>query len=134
MSRQPRFVEVEDDVEDPDELDLPAFGGQSSLLSPNDLPQPATGGMPPSSNDGFKPHMITQQDLEQFKHYSCVYPIYFDASRSLHEGRKVPLKYAVKNPMAKELAEAAASLGIQSIFEVCNITTLFNLPAQQDTS
>jgi signal recognition particle subunit SRP19 len=118
MSRQPRFVEVEDEVDDPDELELPDFGGESALLSLNDRPEPSTGGMPQSADEGFKPHMITQQDLEQFKHYSCVYPLYFDASRSLHEGRKVPLKSAVRNPMAKELAEAAASLGIQSIFEV----------------
>jgi signal recognition particle subunit SRP19 len=62
--------------------------------------------------------MISQQDLEQFKSWSCVYPVYFDASRTLQEGRRVPLKLAIQNPMAKELAEAAASLGIQSVFEV----------------
>jgi signal recognition particle subunit SRP19 len=118
MSRQPRFVEINDD-EDPEELDLPDFGGSSSsILSPQDFPQPSIGGMPSSANATFKPHMISQQDLQQFKNWSCIYPIYFDISRSLHEGRRVPLKHAVKNPMAKELAEACASLGIQSVFEV----------------
>ena len=117
MSKQPRFEEI-DDESDPGELDLPEYGGSSALLSRNNLPQAATGGMPKSANDSFKPHMITQQDLEHFKNWSCIYPVYFDASRSLQEGRRVPLKLAVKNPMAKELAEATTSLGIQSVFEV----------------
>ena len=118
MSRQPRFEEI-DEADDPDELDLPSFGGgSSSILSPADLPQPASGGMPVSADGTFQPHMISQQDLEQYKSWSCVYPVYFDASRTLKEGRRVPLSLAVQNPMAKELAEAAASLGIQSVFEV----------------
>ena len=118
MSRQPRFEEVDDD---PGELDLAQYSvGSSAILSPNDLPIPTAGGMPPSVSASFtpRPHMITQQDLEQFKHWSCIYPVYFDVSRSLQEGRRVPLKLAVKNPMAKELAEATASLGVQSVFEV----------------
>ena len=118
MSRQPRFEEI-DDADDPEELDLPTFGGGSaSFLSNNDLPQPSSGGMPASADGAFKPHMISQQDLEQYKSWSCVYPVYFDASRTLQEGRRVPLKLAIQNPMAKELAEASASLGIQSVFEV----------------
>jgi len=118
MSQQPRFEEI-DDEDDPGELDLPAFGGTTQpLLTRNDLPQPSTGGMPKSANEGFKPQMITQQDLEQFKNWSCIYPIYFDSSRSLKQGRRVPLSLAVKNPMAKELAEACASLGVQSVLEV----------------
>jgi len=113
----PRFEELEDD--DPAELELPEFGdSSSSVLPPHDRPQPVTGGMPKSADAAFKPHMITQQDLEQFKSWSCVYPVYFDASRSYKEGRRVPLKYAVKNPMAQQLAEATTSLNLQSIFEV----------------
>jgi signal recognition particle subunit SRP19 len=118
MSRQPRFEEIEDEGDDPGELDLPEFGGSSSILSPKDYPQPLTGGMPASADGALRPQMITQQDLEQFKNWSCVYPVYFDASRSLQEGRKVPQKLAVRNPLAKGLAEACASLGVQSVFEV----------------
>jgi signal recognition particle subunit SRP19 len=124
MSRQPRFEEIDDDADDPGELELPEYDVSSALLSPNDLPQPSTGGMPKSADDTFNPHMISQQDLEQFKHWSCVYPVYFDASRTLQEGRKVPLKLAIKNPMAKELAEATTSLGIRSVFEVSNSHSL----------
>lgn len=116
MSRQPRFEEIKDDANEPGELDLPEFGGSSTLLSPNDLPNPATGGMP----------IISQQDLEQLKNWSCIYPIYFDSSRSLREGRRVPLRLAVKNPMAKELADATASLGVQSVFEVSIFCTYQN--------
>jgi signal recognition particle subunit SRP19 len=113
----PRFEVVDDD--DPEEMDLAEFAGSSSAILPaHDLPQPASGGMPTSADAAFKPHMITQQDLEQFKNWSCVYPIYFDASRSYKEGRRVPLKYAIENPMAQQLAVATTSLNIQSIFEV----------------
>ena len=113
----PRFEELDDD--DPAELDLPEFAGSSSaILAAHDRPQPSSGGMPGSADGAFRPHMITQQDLEQFKTWSCIYPIYFDASRSYKEGRRVPLKYAVKNPMAQQLAEATTSLNVQSIFEV----------------
>jgi signal recognition particle subunit SRP19 len=118
MSRQPRFEEIEDEADDPAEMDLPDDYASSALLTPIDLPQPSTGGMPKSANDSFRPHMISQQDLEQFKHWSCIYPVYFDASRTLQEGRKVPLKLAIKNPLAKDLADATTSLGIQSVFEV----------------
>jgi signal recognition particle subunit SRP19 len=113
----PRLEELDDD--DPAEMDLPELGDSSaSILPVHDRPQPASGGMPKSAAESFKPHMVTQQDLEQFKNWSCVYPVYFDASRSYKEGRRVPLKYAVKNPMAQQLAEATSSLSIQSIFEV----------------
>jgi signal recognition particle subunit SRP19 len=94
-----------EEVDDPEE----------ALLSPDDYPQPTTGGVPPST---LKPHMISQSELEQFKSWSVLYPIYFDASRSIREGRRVPLNKGVKNPMAKELADACASLGIQSVLEV----------------
>src|SRR5271156_1535760 len=120
MSRQPRFEELDEDAEDPDELDLPEF--PSSSLSRNDFPQPSTGGLPPSAAaaaGGFnKPQMISPETLEQYKNWPCIYPVYFDATRSLQEGRRVPLKLAVENPLAKELASAAASLNIRSIFEV----------------
>jgi len=118
MSRHARFEEIEDD-DDPPELDLPDVDVESSaLLSRNDLPQPSSGGMPQSANNSFNPRMVSQQDMEQFKHWSCIYPVYFDASRTLQEGRRVPLHMAVKNPLAKDLAEAVASLGIQSVLEV----------------
>jgi len=135
MSRQPRFEELDEDAEDPDELDLPDFGGpSSSTLSRNDFPQPSTGGLPPSAaaaGGGFnRPQMISQETLEQYKNWPCVYPVYFDASRSLQEGRRVPLKFAVKNPLAKELASAAASLNIRSIFEVLSLKKMLSLSSQ----
>src|ERR1700721_2797339 len=141
MPRQPRFVEVEDGDENPEELDLPEFGdavsapsfsfpSASSILPQSDYPMPSTGGMPPSANAGFTPHMISEQQLEQLKRWSCVYPIYFDVSRSTSEGRKVPLTLAVKNPLAKELAEAAASIGIQCVFEVHSFLSILTLRSQ----
>ena len=121
MSKQPRFEEIDEDADDPEEVDISDVGAvSSSTLSQNDLPQPSSGGMPQSADAAFKKptNVISREELEKFKNWPCVYPIYFDASRSIQDGRRVPKKLAVPNPMAKELAEAAASLGVQSIFEV----------------
>ncbi len=36
-----------------------------------------------------------------------LYPLYFDATASRHEGRRVPTKLAVRDPTLEELVEAA---------------------------
>jgi signal recognition particle subunit SRP19 len=125
MSRQPRFVEVEDDADDPEELDIPGIGGNTSLpaafLSPEDYPQP-TFNLDAIPTGEFKTQMISATEMEQFKRWSCIYPVYFDSSRSIREGRKVPIDLAVKNPLGKIIADACASLNIQCVFEVRPVT------------
>jgi len=56
-------------------------------------------------------------DREKSKHWQCLYPIYFDASRTRAQGRRVGHEQAVPNPLARELAEATASLGLNVVFE-----------------
>lgn len=51
------------------------------------------------------------------KDYQCIYPIYFDASRSRGEGRRVSSALAVRNPLAREIATACAQLRLQPVFE-----------------
>lgn len=46
-----------------------------------------------------------------------LYPVYFDATRSRAEGRRVPSSLAVKNPLAREIANACAALRLSPIFE-----------------
>ena len=46
-----------------------------------------------------------------------IWPVYFDASYSRGEGRRVPRKNAVKDPKAEDVEEAARRLGLNPILE-----------------
>lgn len=51
------------------------------------------------------------------KHYQCLYPVYFDKSRSRAQGRKVSSELAVENPLAREIVDAVQQLGLAVGFE-----------------
>ncbi len=46
-----------------------------------------------------------------------LWPINIDASASRREGRKVPLRYAVRKPRVEEIVEAARMLGLNPVVE-----------------
>jgi signal recognition particle subunit SRP19 len=46
-----------------------------------------------------------------------IWPVYFDASYSRGEGRRVPRSKAVKDPKAEEVEKAAMRLGLNPILE-----------------
>jgi len=46
-----------------------------------------------------------------------VWPVYIDATASRSEGRKIPLRYAVKKPRVEEVVEAAKRLGLNPVVE-----------------
>jgi signal recognition particle subunit SRP19 len=46
-----------------------------------------------------------------------IWPVYFDASYSRGEGRRVPRAKALKDPKAEEVEEAARRLGLNPILE-----------------
>jgi signal recognition particle subunit SEC65 len=48
----------------------------------------------------------------------CLYPIYFDADRSLEHGRKVPKSLAYPKPDARAIVEASKKLRLMVAFEV----------------
>lgn len=54
------------------------------------------------------PQMHTTTDDSAYKAYQCLYPVYFDASRTRAEGRRVPRSLAVRNPLATEIVRACA--------------------------
>ncbi|KAI5820258.1 signal recognition particle, SRP19 subunit [Pyronema omphalodes] len=64
------------------------------------------------------PQFLSEKQAQEFKHYQCLYPVYFDAQRSRQEGRKVAKGLAVKNPIAREIADACASLGLKAVYEM----------------
>merc|ERR1711939_201662 len=60
---------------------------------------------------------------EKSKHYQCIYPVYFDSSRSREEGRRVKKEDAVANPLARTIVDALShvgqsrGVGLQIVFE-----------------
>lgn len=145
----PRIEEV-DDVSDPEEMDLDAFDfarpGQKNLQQaqvtqqqqqrqqqqqPNaDMMaqmqammsgQGGAGGMP--QMDQKERMRLEREQQEKSKSYQCIYPIYFDASRSREEGRRVKKEDAVRNPLAREIVDALqyiagqVNVALQIVFE-----------------
>lgn len=114
----PRIEEVSESSDsDPSEIDIDDV---TSLIQPRNIPAAATG--PPSSMPSQllqpqSPAIKTSTDREKSKHYQCLYPIYFDKARSRAEGRRVGKDMAVDNPLAREMADAAANLGLRTVFE-----------------
>ena len=66
---------------------------------------------------------LEREQQEKSKSYQCIYPIYFDASRSREEGRRVKKADAVRNPLARDIVDAlqwvAGQVGfaLQIVFE-----------------
>ncbi|KAF2466379.1 signal recognition particle sec65 subunit [Lindgomyces ingoldianus] len=110
----PRVEEVSESDSDPDVMDLSDI---PSLIPASSIPSSAGSNIPTQMLQPQSPAVRASSDREKSKHYQCVYPIYFDASRTRAEGRRVGHELAVDNPLAREMADAAASLGLQTVFE-----------------
>lgn len=93
MSQNPRVEEVDSD---PEEV-------APSLISPGAIPMAA------------RPPPDLQREIP--KHFQCLYPVYFDKSRSRTEGRKVGAELAVENPLARDIVDAVQMLGLSAGFE-----------------
>lgn len=124
MSRHARIEEVSDsesDASDPSDFD-PSDFDPSSIISPANIPSKAP---PAQSSPMLQPHMAGRAppsqaaDRERTKHYQCLYPVYFDSTRSRAEGRRVGKEHAVQNPLAQGIAQAVSQLGVagQVVFE-----------------
>ncbi|RKP05325.1 hypothetical protein THASP1DRAFT_32831 [Thamnocephalis sphaerospora] len=57
---------------------------------------------------------------ELFKRWVCLYPLYFDADRSLENGRKVSRELAYPQPDARAIVEAVKQLRLPVAFEATN--------------
>lgn len=51
------------------------------------------------------------------KHFQCLYPVYFDKTRSRADGRKVGAELAVENPLARDIVDAVQMLGLKAGLE-----------------
>lgn len=71
-----------------------------------------------SQHPGFdNQRIVDETDLEEFKNWQVIYPIYFDKNKTHKEGRRVSTELAVENPLAQNIANACKELGIHCIFE-----------------
>ena len=144
----PRIEEVSDDEEDvaadPEEMDLDTFdfarpqkGSLQPSLDPNtsqiDPEELASILQPQNQNQQAarqQPQMsdkdrerLAREQKERSKSYQCIYPVYFDSTRSREEGRRVRKDDAVQNPLAREIVDAlqqigqTVGVGLQIVFE-----------------
>lgn len=56
---------------------------------------------------------VPEPQREIPKYFQCIYPVYFDKTRSRGEGRKVGSELAVENPLARDIADAVQMLGLK---------------------
>lgn len=133
----PRIEEVDDDeiADDPEEMDLDAFDfarpqgkslGGAAPADDSDDDDEVPAQMTPQALQALLSGQGSQQQTPQsaadrerlqraqqdrIKNYQCIYPVYFDASRTRAQGRRVSKEDAVPNPLAREIVEALASIG-----------------------
>lgn len=110
----PRVEEVSDSDSnsDPEEMDIDDV---PALIQPRNVP--AASSMSSQMLQPQSPAIKTSTDRERSKHWQCIYPIYFDKARTRTEGRRVGQELAVDCPLAREMADAAANLGLHTVFE-----------------
>lgn len=147
----PRIEEVEDDsmADDPEEMDLDAFDfarpqGQSlgQTTAPDsdsqmmaDMMEALSGqqsgaGSASAAKTPQMPRMsdkererLQREQQEKSKSFQCIYPVYFDSTRSREGGRRVAKEDAIPNPLAREIVDALShigsthNVGLQIVFE-----------------
>ncbi|KAJ2808743.1 signal recognition particle subunit [Coemansia furcata] len=102
---------------DVDDMDFPL--PEPPLIEPMVVPYTAPpvarpeGIRPGQTFDGMK---LVSDDM-QYKRWVCLYPLYFDKSRSVEKGRRVPLSIAVEEPHARQMSVAVKEVGFNVCYE-----------------
>lgn len=125
MSQHARIEELSDSDSDPSEMDPSDFDPQGPAIQGQRVQQAAQDSImdprsvPASSETLLQPQMQQhrQPDPEMYKSWHCIYPIYFDSTRSKLEGRRVGKSLAVENPLAREIVDAVQNLQLRVVFE-----------------
>ena len=125
-----RVEEISDS--DPSDEDISTLPSTSSTLiqakNPTSQSSQSSSSSPPPSSNSNHPHKsgLSASSARPFnpsappadyKTYHCLYPLYFDASRSRLQGRRVSKENAVENPLAREIVDAVQGLGLKTVFE-----------------
>ncbi|KAI5466951.1 signal recognition particle, SRP19 subunit [Mariannaea sp. PMI_226] len=121
----PRIEEVSDSdlASDPEEADIDDFDDAEIIRRVPD-PVAAAAAAPPKAtlapqhpNQPPTTSLPASAARATYASYQCLYPVYFDATRSRAEGRRVPAELAVKNPLAREIANACSRLQLPTLLE-----------------
>ncbi|ATY66421.1 signal recognition particle Sec65 [Cordyceps militaris] len=129
----PRIEEVSDSdpdmVSDPEEIDIDEFDDADIMRRVEPKATAAAAG-PSLSNDAASQQALQQMMLDpsntrsvaaderaSYAGYQSLYPVYFDASRTRAQGRRVSAALAVANPLAREIANACSRLRLQTVLE-----------------
>lgn len=122
MSRHAQVEELSDS--DPDEVapsDDELTG--NTVIAP--AAAPAAKAAPSAPNPAMaqmaqqmaQAQMQPEPQREIPRHFQCLYPVYFDKTRSRAEGRKVGSELAVENPLARDIVDAIQMLGLKAGLE-----------------
>lgn len=112
MSRNAQVEELSDS--DPEEVvpvdSTPLTG--NTIIAPASVPTPSTAPRPMTQAQ-MPQAPVPEPQREIPKYFQCIYPVYFDKTRSRGEGRKVGSELAVENPLARDIADAVQMLGLK---------------------
>jgi len=100
---------------DPSDFDPVQFA--NTLIRPSDIPPPSGSPSQQLRSQFAAPTSSSPADTDRYKHYQCLYPVYFDAARTRAQGRRVGKELAVANPLAREMVDAVQALGLSVVFE-----------------
>ena len=115
MSRNARIEEVSDSDSDPSDQDPADFDPSDALIRPANIAPPTS--PPQGLQPQFKGSANLTKDKEKYKEWQCLYAVYFDATRTRTQGRRIGKELAVENPLAREIAEAVKLLGLNVMFD-----------------
>ncbi|KAF4300737.1 Signal recognition particle SRP19 subunit [Botryosphaeria dothidea] len=109
MAHHARIEEVSDS--EPEDMD-PSHQAEQ-------VPRPGAGFNAPlepfAGKNNTNVQAMQAEVAEKSKRWQCLYPVYFDASRTRAEGRRVGKELAVASPLARDIAEAVNSLGLVNV-------------------
>ena len=113
MAQHARIEELSDSSADSDPPEDDIDDVAPALIRPSSIPGASKFQSQPSpQNKPFNP-----TPPPEYKHYQCIYPLYFDANRTRAEGRRVGADLAISNPLAREIVDAVQLLGLKTVFE-----------------
>lgn len=117
MSRNAQVEELSDS--DPDEIAPSDSSFSDNVIIEPVAPRPANPPPRPAPAQPMQQPMaqVPEPTREIPKHFQCLYPIYFDKTRSRADGRKVGSELAVENPLARDIVDAVQMLGLQAGLE-----------------
>jgi signal recognition particle subunit SRP19 len=116
MAQHARIEELSDSSGDSDPPEDDIDDVANTYIRPANVPPP-TISKPQTTPTSQAQQQIPPQPPPEYKHYQCIYPVYFDANRTRAEGRRVGAESAVQNPLAREIVDAVQLLGLKTVFE-----------------